>query len=182
MQFVRTEIPGVIIIEPRVFGDDRGYFMESFRQDLFCQHIDDVRFVQDNESMSTRGVLRGLHYQLPPYAQSKLVRAVIGHVLDVALDIRKGSTTYGRHVCVELSDENKRQLFVPQGFAHGYVVLSEQSVVQYKVDQCYAPDHERGIAFDDPDLSIDWRLPRGELVLSEKDRANPLLRQADLFP
>jgi dTDP-4-dehydrorhamnose 3,5-epimerase len=181
MRFVSTGIPDVIIIEPRVFGDGRGYFMESFRQDLFKNRIRGVEFVQDNESMSNRGVVRGLHYQLPPYAQSKLVRAVTGRILDVAVDIRKGSPSFGSHVCIELSGENKRQLFIPKGFAHGFAVLSEKSVIQYKVDNWYSPDHERGIAFDDPSLGIDWGHSGDELVLSEKDSVNPPFLEAEVF-
>lgn len=181
MQITCTDIPDVIIIEPKVFGDQRGYFMESFRRELFNGQIPAVDFFQDNESMSGYGVLRGLHYQLPPYAQSKLVRAVSGRVLDVAVDIRKGSPTFGRHVTVELSDENKRQLFIPRNFAHGFVVLSSHAIFQYKVDNFYSPDHERGIAFDDPDLAIDWRIPKEEIILSGKDTKNPPLHSAEVF-
>ena len=181
MEFIPTHIPDVIIIEPRVFGDERGYFMESFRSDMFVRQVSGVTFVQDNESMSMRGVLRGLHYQLPPFAQAKLVRAVSGRVLDVAVDIRKNSPTFGQHVAVELSGQNNRQLFIPGGFAHGFVVRSENAVVQYKVDNWYSPDHERGIAFDDPDLGIDWGLPEEELILSDKDMAHPLLQDAVVF-
>ncbi|MDZ7761340.1 MAG: dTDP-4-dehydrorhamnose 3,5-epimerase [Desulfovermiculus sp.] len=181
MKFVSTDIPDVIIIEPRVFGDQRGYFMESFRHDMLASQVPGVEFIQDNESLSTRGVLRGLHYQVPPFAQAKLVRAVTGRVLDVAVDIRKESPAFGHHVAVELSGTNKRQLFIPRGFAHGLVVLSEQAVFQYKVDNPYSPEHERGITFDDPDLGIDWGLPKEELILSDKDRDNPLLRDAEVF-
>ncbi len=181
MKCIPTQISDVIIIEPKVFGDQRGYFMESFSRDLFKSRILDVDFIQDNESLSSRGVLRGLHYQLPPYAQAKLVRAVTGKVLDVALDIRKNSSTFGMHVAAELSGENKRQLFIPRGFAHGFVVLSEQAVFQYKVDNLYSPEHERGIAFNDPGLGIDWALPENQLVLSPKDRANPKLPDAEVF-
>ena len=180
MQCVPTDIPDVIIIEPRVFGDERGYFMESFRRDLFARQVPGVEFIQDNESLSTRGVLRGLHYQLPPFAQAKLVRAVTGRVLDVAVDIRRESPTFGRYVGVELSGQNKRQLFIPRGFAHGFVVLSEQAVFQYKVDNWYSPEQERGIAFDDPDLGIDWGLPGEELILSNQDRANQRLHDAEI--
>jgi len=182
MQFIPTDIPEVIIIEPRVFGDERGYFMESFRHDIFTHHLQDISFIQDNESLSAHGVLRGLHYQLPPFAQNKLVRVACGRVLSVAVDIRKGSASFGRHVSVELSGENKRQLYIPQGFAHGFVVFSQKAIFQYKVDQSYSPEHERGIAFDDPSLAIEWGLPKNELILSLKDSANPLITDAEVFP
>lgn len=170
------------MIEPKVFGDDRGYFMETFRGDLLRDALGfDVTFVQDNESLSCRGVLRGLHYQLPPFAQSKLVRVVQGCVLDVAVDIRKGSATFGKHVAYELSAENKRQLFIPRGFAHAFVVLSETAVFQYKVDNFYSKECDRGIAFDDPALGIDWGLAKDQLILSEKDRQQPLLKNAEVF-
>jgi dTDP-4-dehydrorhamnose 3,5-epimerase len=181
MKFIPTQIPDVIIIQPKVFGDDRGYFMESFRQDLFDKEIPGIDFIQDNESLSVFGVLRGLHYQLPPFAQSKLVRVVKGKVLDVAVDIRKNSPTFGKHASVELSEHNKRQLFVPRGFAHGFVVLSDSAVFQYKVDNLYSGEHDRGIAFDDPEIGIDWGLPIDKLVLSDKDTQNPLLKDAELF-
>jgi dTDP-4-dehydrorhamnose 3,5-epimerase len=181
MRFIPTDIPEVVIIEPKVFGDDRGYFMESFRQDLFSADFPEVNFIQDNESLSLFGVLRGLHYQLPPFAQAKLVRVVSGKVLDVSVDIRRHSPTFGRHVAIELSGENKRQLFIPRGFAHGFLALSDLAIFQYKVDNYYSRDHDLGIAFDDPDIDIDWVLPREELVLSEKDAANPLLKEADVF-
>lgn len=181
MHFEPAGIPEVIIIQPQVHGDERGYFFESFRQDLFSRQIPGVEFVQDNESLSMYGVLRGLHYQLPPLAQSKLVRVVTGKVLDVALDIRKGSPTFGRHVCLELSRENKRQLFIPRGFAHGYLVLSREAVFQYKVDNLYSRQHERGIAYNDPSLGIDWILPQDKLILSTKDEHNPRLEQAEVF-
>ena len=164
-------------------GDDRGYFVETFRQDLFEEAIGcQVNFIQDNESKSTKGVLRGLHYQLPPYTQAKLVRVIEGSVLDVAVDIRKSSPTFGKHVAVELTAENKHQLFVPHGFAHGFIVLSDSATFAYKVDNYYAPEHDRGIVFDDKDLAIDWRLPPEVLRLSDKDRAQPTLANAkDLF-
>lgn len=181
MVFLQTSLPGVTIVEPRVFGDERGYFFESFRLDLFQEHFPGIDFVQDNESLSAFGVVRGLHYQLPPMDQSKLVRAVRGRVLDVAVDIRSHSPFFGRHVAVELSGENKRQLFIPRGFAHGFVVLSREALFQYKVDNFYSRDHERGIAFDDPDLGIDWKLPEDQLVLSDKDRINPVLARAEIF-
>lgn len=181
MKFQPTQIPDVIIVEPRVFGDSRGYFQESFRQDLFEKEIPGVKFIQDNESMSLFGVLRGLHYQLPPFDQAKLVRVVTGRVLDVAVDIRRNSPTFGRCVSVELSEENKRQIFIPRGFAHGFLVLSEKAVFQYKVDNYYSKEHDRGIAFDDPELGIDWVVDREKLILSEKDQNNPLLKDAQLF-
>ncbi|MCF8095622.1 MAG: dTDP-4-dehydrorhamnose 3,5-epimerase [Desulfobacteraceae bacterium] len=179
MQFVPTDIPEVVLIKPKVFGDSRGYFMESFRNDLFAQHMGEVNFIQDNESKSAYGVLRGLHYQLPPYAQAKLVRAVTGRVLDVAVDIRENSPTFGRHVTAELSEENKHQLFIPAGFAHGFLVLSKEAVFSYKVDVPYAPDHEHGIYYADPDLGIDWGLPDSEIRLSAKDRKLPLMVTGD---
>ena len=181
MQFVPTELPDLIIIEPKVYGDDRGYFMESFRRDLFQNEIPGVSFIQDNESLSGFGVLRGLHYQLPPFAQNKLVRVVTGKVLDVVVDIRKNSLTFGKHFSLELNSENKRQLFIPAGFAHGFVVLSEQALFQYKVDNLYSREHERGIAFDDPALGIDWTVDRKNLLTSKKDTANPVLAEADVF-
>lgn len=175
MQFIQTSISEVILIQPKVFGDSRGYFVESFRKDLFVEHIGGVDFIQDNESKSCYGVLRGLHYQMPPYDQAKLVRAVTGHVLDVAVDIRSHSPTYGQHVAVELSEENKYQLFIPKGFAHGFLVLSRYAIFAYKVDAPYAPEHERGIHHADPQLGIDWKLPESEIQLSEKDGQWPLL-------
>ncbi|MGE4294072.1 MAG: dTDP-4-dehydrorhamnose 3,5-epimerase [Campylobacterales bacterium] len=181
MTFTPAAIPEVILIEPKVWGDERGYFMETFRDDLFTQNAVSTRFVQDNESKSAQGVLRGLHYQLPPFAQSKLVRVVEGCVLDVAVDIRFGSPTFGQCVSVELSGENKRQLFIPRGFAHGFVVLSENAIFQYKVDNYYSKECDRGIAFDDPDLAINWALPRKKLLLSDKDVKQPLLKDAELF-
>ena len=174
MQFIAQTIADVVLIKPKVHGDDRGYFIETFRQDKLEKALGyQVNFVQDNESKSSRGVLRGLHYQLAPYAQSKLVRVIEGSVLDVAVDIRVGSPTYGQHVAVELSAENKQQLFVPRGFAHGFVVLSETAIFAYKVDNYYSPECDRGLAFDDADLGIDWRLPRASLQLSEKDTQQP---------
>lgn len=181
MKIIRTDIEDVLIIEPDVFGDHRGYFMESFSQRKFAENVADVRFVQDNESRSSFGVLRGLHYQKPPFAQSKLVRVVKGAVLDVAVDMRKGSPTFGRHVAVELSEDNHRQCFIPKGFAHGFVVLSDEAVFQYKCDEFYAPLSEGAISWDDPDLAIDWRLPVDELVLSEKDTSNPRLRDIEIL-
>ena len=159
MKVIETEIEGVFILEPRVFGDDRGYFFESFSLKHFEEKVSKTVFVQDNESKSKYGVLRGLHYQLPPYTQAKLVRVVKGRVLDVAVDIRKGSPTFGKYVAVELSEENKLQFFLPKGFAHGFAVLSEEAIFQYKCDEYYAPDYEGAMCFDDSDLGIDWRLP-----------------------
>lgn len=181
MEVIKTGIEGVVIIEPRVFEDPRGYFFESYSQKEFDSKVRPVVFVQDNESCSSRGVLRGLHYQLNPYAQSKLVRVIKGCVLDVAVDIRKGSPTFGRYVAVELSGENKRQLFIPQGFAHGFHVLSEEAIFTYKVDNPYAPSCERGIRFDDPTIGIDWRITDPHaLNLSEKDQKAPLLEAAEI--
>ena len=178
MKFIAQSIPKVILIEPRVYVDDRGYFVETFRQDLFEQAIGyKVSFVQDNESKSTKGVLRGLHFQLPPHAQSKLVRVIEGKVLDIAVDIRQGSPTYGQHVAVELSEQNKHQLFVPRSFAHGFVVLSDTATFAYKVDNYYAPQCDRGLAFDDPELAIDWHQPKDSLQLSEKDTKQPKLSE-----
>ncbi len=178
MNIIKTDIPEVVIVEPRVFGDHRGYFFESFSERDFSEHVREVRFVQDNESKSGYGVLRGLHFQLPPHAQSKLVRVVKGRVLDVAVDIRVGSPTFGKHVAVELSDENKRQLFIPRGFAHGFVVLSDEVVFQYKCDDFYAPECEGAIAWDDPQIGIDWKVPADKIILSEKDKFHPLLKDA----
>lgn len=182
MNIIKTEIDGVVIFEPKIFGDDRGYFTVTFQQDKFEEAIGEkVNFIQDNESKSSFGVLRGLHYQLPPFAQSKLVRVVKGSVIDVAVDIRKGSPTFGKYVAVELSDENKRQLFVPRGFAHGFVVISDTAVFSYKVDNYYAPEYDRGIAYNDPVLDISWGIDFNELLLSEKDKIQPLVAEADLF-
>ncbi len=179
MEYKETAIPGVWIIEPRVFDDARGYFMETFKQEEFEQHIGPVRFVQDNESCSTRGVLRGLHFQKPPYTQAKLVRVIKGRVLDVAVDIRKNSPTYGRYVAVELTGENKRQFFIPRGFAHGFLVLSDEAVFTYKVDNTYAPQHEGSVRFDDPAIGIEWEMAPADLLLSEKDKQAPLLKEID---
>ena len=183
MNFIRTNIPDVIIIEPTVHGDDRGYFVETFRADKLEAFLGfKLNFGQDNESKSSRGVLRGLHYQLPPHAQSKLVRVIQGRVLDVAVDIRKNSPTFGQHVAVELSAENKKQLLIPRGFAHGFVVLEDDTIFAYKVDNYYSPQCDRGIAFDDENLNIDWILKKEELKLSEKDRKQPKLNETnDLF-
>lgn len=174
-----TAIEGVKIIEPKVFGDHRGYFFESFSQRDFDTQVREIRFVQDNESKSKYGVLRGLHFQKPPHAQSKLVRVVRGAVLDVAVDIRKGSPTFGQHVAVELTEDNHRQFFIPQGFAHGFTVLSDEVVFQYKCDNFYAPESEGAIAWNDPQLGIDWRIPSSDIILSEKDEAHPFLKDID---
>ena len=183
LKFTPQSITDVILIEPTVHGDDRGYFVETFRQDLFEKALGyQVNFVQDNESKSSKGVLRGLHYQLEPYSQAKLLRVIEGSVLDVVVDIRKSSPTFGQHVAVELTEKNKHQLFVPHGFAHGFVVLSDSATLAYKVDNYYAPEHDRGIAFNDIKLGIDWRLTMQELHLSEKDKTQPLLSDViDLF-
>ena len=174
MNIIKTDIEGVLIVEPRVFGDARGYFFESYNaRDFHEQTGIDVTFIQDNESCSSYGVVRGLHFQKPPYAQAKLVRVVEGTVLDVAVDIRKGSATYGQHVAVELSADNKRQLFLPKGMAHGFAVLSERAVFQYKCDEYYHPEAEGAIAWDDPTLAIDWKIELDKVLLSDKDRRHP---------
>jgi len=183
LKYTHQSIADVILIETTIHDDERGYFVETFRQDLFEEVLGyQVNFIQDNESKSSKGVLRGLHYQLEPYAQAKLIRVIEGRVLDVVVDIRKSSPTFGQHVAVELSEKNKHQLFVPYGFAHGYVVLSDSSTLVYKVDNYYAPEHERGIAFNDSKLGIDWKLAVDELQLSDKDRTHPDLSDAfELF-
>jgi dTDP-4-dehydrorhamnose 3,5-epimerase len=183
MNFIRTEISDVIICEPTVHGDERGYFVETFRADKLEEFLGyKINFCQDNESKSSRGVLRGLHYQLAPAAQTKLVRVIQGRVLDVAVDIRKGSPTFGKHVAVELSAENKRQLLVPRGFAHGFVVLEDDTVFAYKVDNYYSPENDRGILFGDEALNIDWQVPHDELNLSAKDKIQPKLAETqDVF-
>lgn len=175
MEVIKTDIEGPLIIEPKVFGDARGYFFESFSQREFDAKVGELRFVQDNESCSRRGVMRGLHFQMPPFTQAKLVRCVRGAVLDVAVDIRRGSPTYGRHVAVELTEDNHRQFFVPKGFAHGFSVLSDVAVFQYKCDEFYHPEADAGISILDESLGIDWRIPLEEVVLSEKDTRHPLL-------
>lgn len=174
MNVIKTDIEGVVVIEPRVFDDARGYFFESYSKRRFDEAVRPVEFVQDNESMSTRGVIRGLHFQRPPFSQSKLVRCVRGAVLDVVVDIRRGSPTYGRHVAVELTGGNRRQLFVPRGFAHGFAVLSDEAVFQYKCDNYYHPESEGGISIADRSLGIDWRIDPAEAILSEKDLRNPM--------
>ena len=179
MDVIKTAIEGIVIIEPKVFKDARGYFFESFSQQEFEEKVRKINFVQDNESMSSYGVLRGLHFQYPPFTQSKLVRCVKGTVLDVAVDIRKGSPFYGQHVAVELSEDNHRQLFVPRGFAHGYAVLSETAVFQYKCDNFYAPQADGGISIKDDSLGIDWCIPIENALLSEKDTRGNLLKDID---
>ena len=179
MKFIKTEIQDLYVIEPSVFEDERGYFLESFNLEKFQENIGFVEFVQDNESKSFKGVLRGLHYQKPPFNQAKLVRCIEGRVLDVAVDIRKGSPTYGKHVAIELSGENKKQLFVPKGFVHGFSVLSKTAVITYKVDNRYAPEYDAGIRFDDEALQIDWRLPQEAIQLSEKDKELPSFKDLD---
>lgn len=179
MNIIETNIKEVIIIEPRIFNDARGYFFESFSERDFNSQVRQVKFVQDNESKSSYGVLRGLHFQKPPFCQSKLVRVIKGAVLDVAVDIRKGSPTFGKHVAVELTEDNHRQLFIPRGFAHGFSVLSDEVIFQYKCDNFYAPQSEGAIAWNDPDLNIDWKIPADRIILSEKDKNHPLLKDAD---
>lgn len=179
MEVIKTAIDGVYILEPRIFRDDRGYFFESFSQREFEDKIGKINFVQDNESKSSYGVMRGLHFQRPPYAQSKLVRCVKGAVLDVAVDIRKGSPTYGQHVAVELTADNHRQFFIPRGFAHGFAVLSDEAIFQYKCDNFYAPQADGGISILDASLNIDWQIPTEKAILSEKDTKHPLLQDFD---
>lgn len=190
MDILKTSIEGVVIIEPKVLKDARGYFFESFSQREFEEKVRKINFVQDNESMSSYGVMRGLHFQRPPFTQSKLVRCVKGAVLDVAVDIRKGSPTYGQHVAVELTEENHRQFFVPRGFAHGFAVLSETAVFQYKCDNFYAPQADGGISIKDDSLDIDWKIPTENALLSEKDMKHEMLKDfespfsidMDLYP
>jgi dTDP-4-dehydrorhamnose 3,5-epimerase len=185
MEVTQTKIPGVVIIEPKIFGDARGYFFESFSQKEFDEKVaipnfgKSIQFVQDNESMSSYGVMRGLHFQVPPFTQSKLVRCVKGRVLDVAVDIRKGSPTYGQHVAVELTEDNHRQFFVPRGFAHGFAVLSETAIFQYKCDNFYAPQADGGISILDASLGIDWQIPTAKALLSEKDMKHAILKDFD---
>ena len=176
MKLTRTEIDGLLLFEPDIFRDGRGYFCETYSSRRYEEALPGVLFVQDNESLSSYGVIRGLHFQKPPYAQAKLVRCVKGRVLDVAVDIRKGSPTYGRHFAVELSDENHLQLFIPRGFAHGFSVLSEEAVFQYKCDNFYCPSSEGAVAWNDPDIGIDWKLPPEDVVLSAKDSHHPFLK------
>ncbi len=181
MNFIETAIPGVWIIEPKVWGDSRGYFVETFKQKVFDEKVGKVNFIQDNESKSSFGVLRGLHYQLGEFAQAKLVRVIQGSVIDVAVDIRKSSPTFGKHVAVELTGENKRQLFVPRGFAHGFIVTSPEATFVYKVDNDYAPQHEKCIIFNDPALGINWGLVASDIKMSAKDLEGVLLKNAEIF-
>lgn len=181
MEVINTDIEGVVIIEPRIFKDERGYFYESFSQREFEEKVCRTVFVQDNQSKSSYGVLRGLHFQKPPYAQSKLVRCIKGTVLDVAVDIRKGSPTFGKYVAVELSEDNHRQFFIPRGFAHGFAVLSDEAVFQYKCDNFYNKESEGAVAWDDPELCIDWKVPADKVLLSEKDKQNKCIADADFL-
>ena len=181
MKFKQTEIEGVYVIEPRVFTDTRGYFFEAWKREEFEQHIGHVDFIQDNESKSSKGVLRGLHYQKGEFSQAKLVRVIKGKVLDVAVDIRKSSPTFGKHVMVELSEDNKRQFFIPRGFAHGFLVLSDEAIFTYKVDNVYAPQAETGIRWNDPTLDIEWPISQDEVLTSEKDLKQPLFKDAEVF-
>lgn len=179
MEVIKTAIEGILIIEPKIFKDARGYFFEAFSQKVFDEKVMPIRFVQDNESMSSYGVIRGLHFQRPPFTQSKLVRCVKGRVLDVAVDIRKGSPTYGQHVAIELNEDNHRQVFIPRGFAHGFAVLSETAVFQYKCDNFYAPEADGGISIKDESLGIDWQIPTENAILSEKDIKHLCLKDFD---
>ena len=181
MEYIKTEIEGVWIIQPKVFNDARGYFFEAWKKEEFEEHIGKVSFVQDNESKSSYGVLRGLHYQKGEFSQAKLVRVIKGRVLDVAVDIRKDSPTFGKHVMVELSEENKRQFFIPRGFAHGFLVLSDEAVFTYKVDNVYAPQAEASIRFDDPDIAIEWPIDSKDVITSAKDMDAKSLKEAELF-
>jgi dTDP-4-dehydrorhamnose 3,5-epimerase len=180
MNFIKTEIPGLVIIEPKVFQDGRGYFYESFNQKEFEQNIGQIEFVQDNESKSVFGVLRGLHFQKPPFTQAKLVRCILGKILDVVVDLRSDSPTFGKHVAIELSSDDKKQLFIPKGFAHGFVVLSAEAIFSYKVDNFYSPQHDSGIYWNDQQLDINWKLPVEEIVLSEKDKKLKLLSETNV--
>ncbi|HKO79190.1 MAG TPA: dTDP-4-dehydrorhamnose 3,5-epimerase [Chitinophagaceae bacterium] len=175
MPFISTEIPGLLIFEPRIFSDNRGYFFESYNEKVFKEEGIDIRFVQDNQSLSSYGVIRGLHYQLNPHAQTKLIRVLSGKILDVAVDLRKGSPTFGLHFDIELSAENKKQLLIPKGFAHGFSVLSDKAEVSYKCDVFYNKESERGIRFDDPSLNIDWQIPADKAIVSDKDLVLPAL-------
>lgn len=177
MKLIKTPIKDLYVIEPKIFGDNRGYFFESYKKNFFEEHIGKVNFIQDNESMSSYGVLRGLHYQIAPYEQAKLVRVIKGRVLDVAVDIRKNSETFGKHFSIELSEENKKQMFIPSGFAHGFVVLSDLAIFSYKVDNLYSPENERGIKCNDNDLNIDWKIEENDLILSDKDKILPSFKE-----
>lgn len=181
MKFTEQEIKGVWIIEPKVFTDERGYFMESYKKDIFEEHIGRVNFIQDNESRSTKGVLRGLHYQTGSYSQAKLVRALKGRVLDVVVDLRKSSPSFGKHVTVELTEDNKKQLFVPRGFAHGFLVLSDEAIFSYKVDNVYSREYEATLLWNDPSVGVDWGVKESDLILSAKDKIGQILSEAVLF-
>ena len=181
MEVIKTAIEGLVIIEPKIFKDQRGYFTESFSQREFNEKVAPVTFVQDNESLSCYGVVRGLHFQKAPHAQSKLIRCVRGRVLDVAVDLRKDSPTFGQHLSVEISEDNQRQVFIPKGFAHGFAVLSETALFQYKCDSFYAPESEGAVAWNDPDLAIDWKIPAEDIILSAKDAGHPLLRDMEYY-
>lgn len=181
MNIIESPLNDCFIIEPKIWVDERGYFFESFREDIFTESIKKIEFVQENESLSNRGVFRGLHYQLYPYAQSKLVRVILGKVLDIAVDLRKQSTNFGKWYAIELSAENKKQFFIPRGFAHGFLVLSESAIFSYKVDNYYSKPHDRGIRWDDSDIGIDLDFPVSEIMLSDKDKNLPLLAQAEVF-
>ena len=181
MNVIETALPEVKIIEPKVFEDQRGYFFESYNENTFQEKVMNTRFIQDNESKSSYGVLRGLHYQLHPFAQSKLVRVIKGKVLDVAVDIRKESPTFGKSIRVELSEDNKKQLFIPRGFAHGYVVLSDEAIFSYKVDNKYAPEYERGIIYNDLELNVNWEIENDDVILSEKDKINKSIDKVEIF-
>lgn len=170
MEIIKTSIEGLVIIQPKVFEDERGYFMESYKESFIKENFPDIHFIQDNESKSSYGVLRGLHFQKPPFDQTKLVRVIDGEVLDVAVDLRKGSLTYGKWVSILLSGKNKKQLFIPKGFAHGYIVLSKNALFSYKVDNLYSPDHETGIIYNDKTLNIDWKIPKKNILISKKDQ------------
>ncbi|MEW6088274.1 MAG: dTDP-4-dehydrorhamnose 3,5-epimerase [bacterium] len=181
MNFIKTEIPDVFIIEPKVYFDERGYFFESYKASLFERNIGKINFVQDNESKSTYGIVRGLHYQIPPFTQSKLVRVIKGKILDVAVDIRKGSPTFSKYVAIELSETNKKQLFVPRGFAHGFAVLSDECIVAYKADNYYSPESEKGVQFDDKTLNIDWKINKNDIIVCKRDSNFPSLDNAEIF-
>ncbi|MCW8815487.1 MAG: dTDP-4-dehydrorhamnose 3,5-epimerase [Chlorobium sp.] len=181
MKYTAAAIPDILVFEPRVFGDERGYFFESFRKDILQEHVGKVDFVQDNQSKSGYGVLRGLHFQKPPFTQSKLVRVIAGAVLDVAVDIREGSPWYGRHVAVKLDSERNNMLWIPQGFSHGFIVLSEEAIFSYKCDNYYAPEYDAGIKWNDPDIGIDWGIPEEDIQVSDKDASLPFLKEAYHF-
>lgn len=181
MEIIKTAIEGLVVIQPKVIKDQRGYFMESYKESFIKEHFPEIHFIQDNESKSSFGVIRGLHFQKPPFSQTKLVRVIEGEVLDVAVDIRRSSKTFGEHIAIELTSENKRQLLIPKGFAHGFVVLSKTAIFSYKVDNYYSANHERGIAFNDKKLNIDWNLSLEEMKFSDKDKSLPSFENAELF-